>query len=90
MTERVHQLLATDVALDKLGARRIAAVEAEQLLGNPHVIVCNPASACRSGQAPVVDRPHRRRSGDHPGDRAHSRSRELVDRDGLELDCCRA
>jgi hypothetical protein len=32
MAERVHQLLATDIALDKLGTHHIAAVEAEQLL----------------------------------------------------------
>ena len=30
--EVVHQLLATDVALDKLGSRGISAEEAEQLL----------------------------------------------------------
>ncbi len=42
MADRVHQLLATDVALDKLGGRQIAAVEAEGMLGNPHVIVRNP------------------------------------------------
>ena len=38
----IHQLLATDVALDKLGARRISAGEAEQLPGNGHVAVRNP------------------------------------------------
>jgi len=38
----VHQLLATDVALDKLGGRGISAVEAEQLLRNPHTTVRNP------------------------------------------------
>jgi hypothetical protein len=35
VADRVHQLLATDVALDKLGARHITAAEAEQLLRNP-------------------------------------------------------
>jgi hypothetical protein len=38
----VQQLLATDVALDKLGARAISAQEAEQLSRNPHVTVRNP------------------------------------------------
>jgi hypothetical protein len=38
----VHQLLATDVALDQLVARAIAAEEAEQLLRNRHVTVGNP------------------------------------------------
>jgi hypothetical protein len=50
VADRVHQLLATDVALDKLGARRIAAAEAEQLLGNPHVVVSNPRGSARTGK----------------------------------------
>jgi hypothetical protein len=40
--EVVHQLLATDVALDKLGARGISAEEAEQLPRNAHVLLRNP------------------------------------------------
>lgn len=43
----VHQLLATDVALDKLGARGISAQEAEQLPQNRYVTVRNP----RAGEA---------------------------------------
>ena len=50
MADRVHQLLATDVALDKLGAHLIAAVEAEQVLRNPHVIVRNPRSPADPGR----------------------------------------
>src|SRR4051794_33729709 len=38
----IHQLLATDVALDKLGARAISAQEAGQLPRNHHVVVRNP------------------------------------------------
>ncbi len=38
----IRQLLATDVALDKLGARGISAQEAEQLPGNRHIVVRNP------------------------------------------------
>ncbi len=38
----IAQLLATDVALDKLAARGISADEAQQLLRNPHVVVANP------------------------------------------------
>lgn len=38
----IHQLLATDVALDKLGAHGISAEEAEQLPRNHHVAVRNP------------------------------------------------
>jgi hypothetical protein len=50
VADRVHQLLVTDVALDKLGARQIAAVDAEQLLRNPHVIVRNPRSPADPGK----------------------------------------
>jgi hypothetical protein len=50
VADRVHQLLVTDVALDKLGARQIAAVDAEQLLRNPHVIVRNPRSPANPGK----------------------------------------
>jgi len=38
----IHQLLATDIALDKLGARDITADEAQQLPRNGHVAVRNP------------------------------------------------
>jgi hypothetical protein len=50
VADRVHQLLVTDVALDKLGARQIAVVDAEQLLRNPHVIVRNPRSPADPGK----------------------------------------
>jgi len=42
LQESVHQLLTTDAALDKLGARGISAVEAEQLVRNRHTTVRNP------------------------------------------------
>jgi len=38
----ISQLLATDVALDKLGARAISASEVQQLIGNNHLVVRNP------------------------------------------------
>jgi len=38
----VHQLVATERALDKLGARGISADEPTQLPHNRHVIVSNP------------------------------------------------
>jgi len=47
--EAVHQLLATDVALDKLGARGISAGEAEQLPRNRHVVVRNPRQGTEGG-----------------------------------------
>jgi hypothetical protein len=40
--ESVLELLATESALDKLGARSISADEAGQLLRNHHVTVRNP------------------------------------------------
>jgi hypothetical protein len=40
-TDAVHQLLASDVALDKLGARGISAEEAEQIPRNRYVTVPN-------------------------------------------------
>jgi hypothetical protein len=38
----IHELLLTEVALDKLGARGISAHEAEQLPRNRHVTARNP------------------------------------------------
>jgi hypothetical protein len=48
--EAIHQLLATDVALDKLGARGISADEAEQLLRNQHATVRNPRAGGDEGK----------------------------------------
>jgi hypothetical protein len=45
----VHQLLATDVALDKLGERGISAVEAEQLPRNRHTTAGNPREGADPG-----------------------------------------
>jgi uncharacterized DUF497 family protein len=39
--DAVNQLLATEVALNKLGARGISVVEAEQTIWNRHVVVRN-------------------------------------------------
>ncbi|MEA2219714.1 MAG: hypothetical protein QOJ35_2340 [Solirubrobacteraceae bacterium] len=44
----ISQLLATDVALDKLGARGISASEVKQLVGNDHVVVRNPGAGGHS------------------------------------------
>lgn len=41
--EIVIQLLATDIALDKLGARGISAAELEQVPAGRHVVVRNPS-----------------------------------------------
>ena len=53
----IHQLLATDVALDKLGARAISAQEAEQLPRNSHIAVRNPhEGSSRGGRLLLVGR----------------------------------
>ncbi|MCW3020284.1 MAG: hypothetical protein JWN10_2592 [Solirubrobacterales bacterium] len=45
----VNQLLATEVALDKLGVRGISAAEAQQAIWNRHVLIKNRrGSAWRS------------------------------------------
>lgn len=41
MADVVHELIATEAALDKLGRRAIATDEAEQLPRNRHVILPN-------------------------------------------------
>lgn len=42
MADVVHELLVTEVGLEKLAARGITAAEAEQMPRNPHVTVRNP------------------------------------------------
>lgn len=42
MADDVHELLVTETALDKLGARGISAAEAEQVPRNRYVTVRNP------------------------------------------------
>src|SRR5436190_3026514 len=46
----VHELLATEAALDKLGGRAISAEEAGQLARNRHVIVSIPADPTEVGK----------------------------------------
>jgi hypothetical protein len=43
----VHQLVATERALDKLAARSISADEPTQLRHNPYIIVSNPRAPAR-------------------------------------------
>lgn len=42
MSETIAELLVTEVAIDKLGARAIATHDARQIPRNDHVIVRNP------------------------------------------------
>jgi hypothetical protein len=48
--EAIHQLLVSDVALDKLGARGISADEVEQVPRNRHVTVRDPRAGGTSGK----------------------------------------
>lgn len=77
MFDDVVELLLTEAALDKLGARTISAEEVAQLLRNIHVVVRNPRAPGR-WQPSVVGRPHERRALHHAGDRADSRTHDLA------------
>jgi len=86
----VYELLATEVARDKLAARSISTAEVEQVPRNAHVMVRNPREGGRVGKTPA---PHRRNgwpSGAHPSDRADRRADDMARRDRLERDECRA
>lgn len=50
MPETVHELLATEAAIEKLGARSIAADVAGQIPRNRHVVVRNPSDSRGSGK----------------------------------------
>jgi hypothetical protein len=58
----VRELLLTETALDKLGARSITAEQAEQLLHNEHLTVRNPRAARASTRALLVGRTNGGRS----------------------------
>jgi hypothetical protein len=77
----VHELLATERALKKLGAGSILAGELAQLLRNPHATIRNPRGPKR--RRLFVGR-NRWRSGSDARDRADSRPDDLAHRDGLE------
>lgn len=49
MPDVVHELLATEAAIEKLGARAISSDEAGQLPRNRHVTVRNPSEAREPG-----------------------------------------
>lgn len=50
MPDSVHELLATEVAIDKLGARGISVEEAGELPRNRHVTVRNPHGGAPAGR----------------------------------------
>ncbi|HKO37701.1 MAG TPA: hypothetical protein VJU14_04975 [Solirubrobacterales bacterium] len=49
MAEMISQLLATDAARTKLGARNISTAEAEQLPRNRHATIRNPRAGGEEG-----------------------------------------
>jgi uncharacterized DUF497 family protein len=49
----VNQLLAAEAALDKLGARGISVVEAEQTIWNRHVVIRNRRGSSERRQPDV-------------------------------------
>jgi len=50
MADVVHELLATEAAIEKLGARSISVDEAGQLARNLHVMARDPANPGESGK----------------------------------------
>ncbi len=50
MSDVVHELLATEAAIDKLGARGVTTEEAAQVPRNRHVTVRNPAAGAEKGK----------------------------------------
>jgi uncharacterized DUF497 family protein len=48
--DAVNQLLATEVALDKLGARGISIADAEQSIWNRHVVINNRRGSAQRPQ----------------------------------------
>jgi uncharacterized DUF497 family protein len=56
LPESVHELLITDAALSKIGAREISADEAEELLRNRHVILGNPRAPDASKRRLLIGR----------------------------------
>lgn len=51
---RVHELVATKAAVDKLGARGISTKEAEQLPRNQHVTVRNPRATPHGAERHIL------------------------------------
>jgi hypothetical protein len=54
--DEVVELLLTEAALDKLGARTISADEVGQLLRNAHVVVRNPRAATPGSRRLLIGR----------------------------------
>jgi hypothetical protein len=61
VSDEVIELLLTEVALDKLGARNVSAEEAGQVLRNAHVVVRNPRAPDPGSRRPLIGRTNGRR-----------------------------
>jgi hypothetical protein len=61
VSDEVIELLLTEVALDKLGARNVSAEEAEQVPRNAHVVVRNPRAPDPGSRRLLIGRTNGRR-----------------------------
>jgi hypothetical protein len=59
--DEVIELLLTEAALDKLGARNVSSEEAEQVLRNAHVVVRNPRAPDPGSRRLLIGRTDGRR-----------------------------
>jgi hypothetical protein len=87
---KIHELIATRAAIDKLGARGISTKEAEQLPRNHHVTTRNThETPIGAERYMLIGRTNGGRAS-HARDRAHLRPVNLADRYRLARDCQRA
>lgn len=56
MPDAIAELLATEAAIDKLGARGITTQEARQIARNSHVVVRNPSKVSSGKRRLVIGR----------------------------------
>lgn len=89
MPDVVHELVAPEVALAKLGARSISADEVGQLPRNRYAILRNPHGGGEPGTRRFLIGLTDERSCPDPGDRADHRSDDLAHRHRLECDGAR-
>lgn len=81
--DEVVELLLTEAALEKLGARSISAEDSGQLLRNAHLVVRN-ARAPIPKESSAADRPHEWRAQPHACDRADGRAYDLANHHRVE------
>jgi hypothetical protein len=90
MAEMIAQLLATDAARVKLGARGISTAEAEQLPRNRHATARNPRGSGQEGERLLLIGQTDGGASAYLGDRANRRADDVVDRHRLDRNRPRA